>query len=143
MGLKMMKRTYTELILLPTFEERFEYLKLDGKVGESTFGFDRYLNQAFYSSKEWRSIRNQVILRDRACNLGLEGHDIYGFIFVHHMNPITEEDIRSGDSSVFDPEFLICMNKDTHNAIHYGLTKKPKDIFAVRRPNDTCPWRVE
>lgn len=138
----MSTRTYSELILLPSFEERFSYLKLDGKVGESTFGFDRYLNQTFYTSKEWRSIRNKVILRDKACNLAVDGYDIGGFIFVHHMNPITVDEVMAGDPKIFDPEFLICMDKETHDAIHYGLERVPKLHFAVRTPNDTCPWRV-
>ena len=136
-----MIKTYSELIRLPTFEERFEYLRLDGRVGEDTFGFDRYLNQLFYRSYEWRKIRDYVIVRDNACDLGVEGYDIYGKVLIHHMNPITARDIESRTDLLLDPEYLICVTHDTHNAIHYGdenlLFKAP----IVRRPNDTCPWK--
>lgn len=137
-----MTRRYSELIKLPTFEERFQYLKLDGTVGASTFGFDRYLNQVFYRSPEWKKLRNEIILRDNACDLAMEGYDIHGqSIIIHHMNPITAEEIEHRDASIFDPEFLITTVLNTHNAIHYGdeslLPKKP----VMRTPNDTCPWR--
>lgn len=137
-----MIRTYSELIKLPTFEERFQYLKLDGTVGASTFGFDRYLNQVFYRSPEWKKIRNEIILRDNGCDLAMEGYEIRGrSIIIHHMNPITVEEIKHRDSTIFDPEFLITTVLTTHNAIHYGdeslLPKKP----VMRTPNDTCPWR--
>lgn len=137
-----MTRRYSELIKLPTFEERFQYLKLDGTVGASTFGFDRYLNQVFYRSPEWKKLRNEIILRDNACDLAMEGYEIYGrSIIIHHMNPITVEEIEHRDSMIFDPEFLITTVLATHNAIHYGdeslLPKKP----VMRTPNDTCPWR--
>ena len=134
-------RTYSELILLPTFEERFEYLKLDGRVGEDTFGFDRYLNQVFYRSHEWKKIRDHVIIRDNACDLGIEGLDIYGKVLIHHMNPITVKDIESRSKILLDPEYLICTVHNTHNAIHYGdenlLIKTPIE----RTKNDTCPWK--
>ena len=137
----MIIRTYSELIKLPTFEERFQYLKLDGDVGVETFGFDRYLNQAFYSSDEWKSIRNQVIIRDNGCDLGIEGREIYKRIIIHHMNPITKEDLLYRTEYLLNPEYMICTMKNTHDAIHYGdenlLFKEPIE----RKPNDTCPWR--
>ena len=139
--MSMKIRTYSELILLPTFEERFEYLRLDGRVGEDTFGFDRYLNQLFYRSYEWKKIRDQVIIRDNGCDLGIEGYDIYGKILIHHMNPITARDIADRTELLLNPEYLICVTHDTHNAIHYGdenlIIKAPIE----RRPNDTCPWK--
>ena len=134
-------RTYSELILLPTFEERFEYLRLDGKVGEDTFGFDRYLNQLFYRSQEWRKIRDYIIVRDNACDLGVEGCDIYSKVLIHHMNPITARDIEKRTELLLDPEYLICTTHNTHNAIHYGdenlIIKSP----IARTKNDTCPWK--
>ena len=137
----MIIRTYSELIKLPTFEERFQYLKLDGDVGVETFGFDRYLNQAFYSSDEWKSIRNQVIIRDNGCDLGIEGREIYKRIIIHHMNPITKEDLLYRTEYLLNPEYMICTMKNTHDAIHYGdenlLFKDPIE----RKPNDTCLWR--
>lgn len=137
----MIIRTYSELIKLPTFEERFQYLKLNGDVGVETFGFDRYLNQAFYSSDEWKSIRNQVIIRDDGCDLGIEGREIYKRIIIHHMNPITKEDLLYRTEYLLNPEYMICTMKNTHDAIHYGdenlLFKEPVE----RKPNDTCPWR--
>ena len=137
----MIIRTYSELIKLSTFEERFQYLKLNGDVGVETFGFDRYLNQAFYSSDEWKSIRNQVIIRDNGCDLGIEGREIYKRIIIHHMNPITKEDLLYRTEYLLNPEYMICTMKNTHDAIHYGdenlLFKEPVE----RKPNDTCPWR--
>ena len=137
----MIIRTYSELIKLPTFEERFQYLTLNGDVGVETFGFDRYLNQAFYSSDEWKSIRNQVIIRDNGCDLGIEGREIYKRIIIHHMNPITKEDLLYRTEYLLNPEYMICTMKNTHDAIHYGdenlLFKEPVE----RKPNDTCPWR--
>ena len=135
-------RTYSELITLPTFEERYRYLKLDGVVGEDTFGFDRYLNQEFYQrDQEWKRIRDFVIIRDQGCDLGVEGREIRGKILVHHMNPITKEDILKRSEFLLNPEYLICTLKSTHDAIHYGdenlLMKGPIE----RKPNDTCPWR--
>lgn len=136
-----MIRTYSELITLPTFEERFEYLRLGGKVGAETFGFDRYLNQIFYKSDKWLSVRDKVIIRDNGCDLGIEGREIYGRILVHHMNPITMDDIVNHSSWILDPEYLITTVKNTHDAIHYSdenlLIKDPIE----RRKNDMCPWR--
>lgn len=134
-------RTYSELILLPTFEERFEYLRLDGKVGEDTFGFDRYLNQLFYRSQEWRKIRDYVIVRDNACDLGVEGCDIYSKVLIHHMNPITARDIEKRTELLLDPEYLICTTHNTHNAIHYGDENLIIKIPVVRTKYDTCPWK--
>ena len=116
----MIIRTYSELITIPTFEERFEYLRLDGRVGETTFGFDRYLNQAFYKDPEWLRIRNEVIIRDQGCDLAIEDHEIRGRILVHHMNPIRAEDIIERSRFLLEPEYLICTMKITHDAIHYG-----------------------
>lgn len=141
-----MIRTYSELITIPTFVERYRYLRLDGKVGEETFGFDRYLNQLFYKSDEWRSVRDYVIIRDTGngnyCrDLGVDGHDIHGRILVHHMNPITIDDILQRSEFLLNPEYLICTIKSTHDAIHYGdenlLITEPVE----RTMNDTCPWR--
>lgn len=134
-------RTYSELITFPTFKERFEYLRLDGIVGEDTFGFDRYMNQIFYKSKEWQSLRNQIIIRDNGCDLGLEGYEIQGKILIHHMNPITPADIVNRSDYLLNPDFLISTMLSTHNAIHYGdeslIAKDPIE----RSKNDTCPWR--
>ena len=118
MGTKI--RTYSELIQIPTFEERFEYLKLRGNVGNQTFGYDRYLNQNFYKSSLWRSIRHKIILRDMGCDLAIEGREIYGKIIIHHMNPLTVNDIEESSIYLMNPEFLICVSNDTHQAIHYG-----------------------
>lgn len=135
-------RTYSELIQLPTFEERFRYLRLKGSVGKETFGFDRYLNQNFYRSSSWKRVRDQVIVRDNGCDLGIEDRIIYGKILIHHMNPINDEDILNMTDILLNPEYLICVTLDTHNAIHYGdedlLTKEP----VVRFKNDTCPWKL-
>lgn len=134
-------RTYTQLIKLPTFEERFEYLKLDGTVGEDTFGFDRYLNQIFYRSPEWKRVRDEVIIRDNGCDLGIPGHEIYGRILIHHMNPIAVKDILDRADILLNPEYLISTVHRTHNAIHYGnINLLPKGPI-VRTPNDTCPWK--
>lgn len=141
MVMTMTIRTYSELITIPTFEERYEYLKIGGKVGEETFGFERYLNQEFYKSHEWQSIRRQVIVRDLGCDLGIEGREIHGKIIVHHMNPITIDDIIEASDFLLNPEYLICTLKNTHDAIHYGdeslLIKAPVE----RTKNDTCPWK--
>lgn len=135
-----MIRTYSELSELSTFEERFQYLRLDGSVGKETFGFDRYLNQVFYRSQKWKSVRDKVIIRDNGCDLGMNGYTIYGRIIIHHMNPLTIEDIEKESKFLLDPEFLICTVHHTHNAIHYGdeslLMKAPIE----RKENDTCPW---
>lgn len=142
--MKTIKR-YSELILLPTFEERFEYLKLKGSVGVETFGFNRYLNQALYNSHEWKSFRRKIILRDsfkdHACDLGIADRAIGGIVILHHINSLTEEDILNRDPKIFDEENIISCSLNTHNAIHYGdsslLIKEP----IMRFPNDTCPWR--
>ena len=135
-------RTYSELITLPTFEERFNYLKLKGQVGKDTFGFDRWLNQIVYRDPEWKSVRDYVIVRDNGCYLGIDGYEINGRILVHHMNPISKEDILERSKYLLDPEFLISTIHNTHNAIHYGdedlLIKTPIE----RTKNDTCPWKV-
>lgn len=134
-------KTYSELITLPTFEERFEYLKIGGKVGVDTFGFDRYLNQVFYRSNEWKSIRDKVIIRDNGCDLGIEGREIYSKIIVHHMNPITKDDILNRSNFLLNPEFLICTIKLTHDAIHYGDSSILLAEPSIRTKNDTCPWK--
>lgn len=134
-------RTYSELVLLPTFKERFEYLKLSSVVGKDTFGFDRYLNQQFYRTSVWKKVRDAVIIRDNGCDLGVEGYEIYDRILIHHMNPITADDIIKHSDWIVDPNQLICTSFRTHNAIHYGdislIDKQP----TIRKPNDTCPWR--
>lgn len=136
-----MSRSYSELSKLSTFLERFEYLKLGGVVGEETFGSKRYLNQAFYTSKEWRRARDLVILRDNGCDMGVEGADIHGKIYIHHMNPITYEDIVRRRDSVLDPGNLICVSMETHEAIHYGDAHLlPCITLQIRMPNDTCLW---
>lgn len=137
----MIIKSYSELKRLQTFEERYNYLRLKGRVGEDTFGFDRVFNQMFYSSKEWKSVRDKVIIRDNGCDLGVEGYDIYGKIIVHHMNPISLDDIRENTEFLMNPEFLICTTHNTHNAIHYGdasLIPKPP---VERSRFDTCPWK--
>lgn len=134
-------RTYSELILLPTFEERFEYLKLDGIVGEETFGYDRYLNQLLYTSPEWRSLRNKIIIRDNGCDLAMPGREIYGKIMIHHMNPISVDDIVKRSEFLLNPEYLISTIMNTHNAIHYGDSELLYKDPIVRTKNDTCPWR--
>lgn len=133
-------RSYSELITLPTFEERFEYLKLSGRVGESTFGFDRFINQSFYRSKEWRDIRNRVIARDEGCDLADPDHKIYGSILIHHMNPLTVEDIEEGSKYLLDPEYLITTQNLTHNAIHYGDKSLLPKEYIERKPGDTRMW---
>lgn len=134
-------RTYSELILLPTFQERYEYLRLNGIVGEDTFGWERYINQEFYHSQEWRRIRDYVIIRDNGCDLAIDGYFIRSRIYIHHMNPITSQDIVRHSGIVVDPEFLVCVSMDTHNAIHYGDASKLRQEPVIRRPNDTCPWK--
>lgn len=134
-------KTYSELITLPTFEERYRYLRLQGTVGKDTFGFDRYLNQKFYRSAEWKRIRDQVIIRDNGCDLGIDDRMIHGRILIHHMNPITDKDILNVTDALLNPEFLICVTHETHNAIHYGDENQLVSAPVVRRPNDTCPWK--
>ena len=135
-------RTYSELSQLKTFEERYQYLKLTGRVGEETFGFDRYLNQLLYRSKRWRQIRNQVIVRDNGRDLGVEGHEMFSKIIIHHMNPVTIEDLENESELVFDPEYLISVSHNTHNAIHYGDESLLVIAPIERTPNDTCPWKT-
>jgi hypothetical protein len=134
-------RCYSELIEIPTFEERFRYLQLNGSVGKDTFGFDRYMNQAFYQSREWKRVREHVILRDNGCDLGVDGYTIYGKILIHHMNPITVRDIATVSSFLMNPEYLICVSHTTHNAIHYGDENLIPKGPIIRTPNDTCPWK--
>lgn len=139
---QMITRTYNELILLPTFEERFEYLRLKGKVGEDTFGFDRYINQKFYRSIEWKRIRDQVILRDKGCDLGIDDREIFGKAIIHHMNPVSISDVVDATEYLLNPEFLICTTLETHNAIHYGDADQILRTNPIeRKPNDTCPWK--
>lgn len=135
-------RTYSELITIPTFKGRYEYLRIGGKVGEETFGFDRYLNQTFYKSDVWRKVRDIVIVRDMGCDLAIEGREIFGKILVHHMNPITIKDILNKSEYLVDPEFLICTTKSTHDAIHYGDSSLLITEPIVRTKHDTCPWKI-
>lgn len=141
MVIRMKIRTYTELSKLTTFESRYRYLRLGGTVGKETFGFDRYLNQILYQSPKWKSSRNHVIIRDNGCDLGIEGHEIQGRVLVHHMNPITIEDIEKESEFLFDPEYLISTIHNTHNAIHYGDDSLLFLPPVERSINDTCPWR--
>lgn len=136
-------KSYSELIQFNTFEERYRYLKLDGILGEITFGYDRYLNQVLYTSAEWKRTRNEVILRDNACDLAFPGHDIYArkYVIIHHMNPITKEMILNRDPLIFEPEYLITTTLRTHNAIHYGDENQISHDPIVRTANDTVPWK--
>lgn len=134
-------KCYTELSKLKTFKERFEYLKIGGQVGEDTFGFDRYLNQALYTSPEWRHVRNEVLIRDEGRDLGVEGRDIFKYAIIHHMNPITERQILDRDPEIFNPEYLITVSHKTHNAIHYGNYELLDDEITERTSNDTTPWK--
>ena len=136
-----MIRTYSELSMLTSFKDRFRYLKLDGAVGEATFGFDRYLNQLFYRSQQWRKIRDEVIVRDCGCDLGIEGYEIYKYAMIHHMNPITAKDIQDESDYLLNPEYLITTTQRTHNAIHYGDEDLLLTMPVERTKNDTCPWR--
>lgn len=142
-AMKTMKtiRTYSELILLPTFEERYRYLKLEGSVGIATFGFDRYLNQTLYRSPEWKRFRREIIIRDNGCDLAMEDYDIYGRILIHHIDPLTPDDVVRRDPKIFDPENVICVSHNTHNAIHYGDEELLITEPIVRTQNDTCPWK--
>lgn len=139
-----MMKTYTELISLPTFEERFEYLKMNGRVGAETFGYDRYLNQVFYNSHEWRQFRHQIIIRDNACDLGIEDRPILrkGQLLIHHMNPITKKQLIDRDPDLMNPEYVIvCMKNPTHEAIHYGdASLLVQNDLIVRTKGDTCLW---
>lgn len=136
-----MIRTYKELSKLPTFEERFNYLRLKGSVGQDTFGFDRVFNQLFYRSSEWKRIRQQIIIRDNGCDLAVCGHEIYGKILIHHMNPITITDIENATDFLLNPDYLICTSHKTHNAIHYSNADMRQKAPIERRKNDTCPWK--
>jgi hypothetical protein len=136
----MESRCYSELSKLKTFEERFDYLQLKGKVGVDTFGFDRYLNQRFYTSAEWKRARRDVIIRDNGCDLGVPGYELQNGIYVHHMNPISVEDLIHGETWIIDPEFLICVSYNTHQAIHYGDRSLLPKLPVERSMNDHCPW---
>ncbi len=133
-------RTYTELSRLKTIESRFLYLKLRGQPGDATFGFDRWINQAFYRSREWQRARREVIARDYGCDLGIPGYEIHQGLYIHHMNPMTVEEIVQGDDSILDPEFLITVTHTTHNAIHYGIENQLPRVYQERRPGDTKLW---
>ena len=137
-----MIRTYEELSKCQTFIQRFNYLKLGDKVGKETFGYDRYINQRFYKTPKWKKLRDEIIIRDDGCDLGHPDFPIYGRIIIHHMNPLTKDDIIHSSEYLLDPKYLVCVSHDTHNAIHYGnsdllLVEEP----VIRKPNDTCPWR--
>lgn len=134
-------KTYSELITIPDYKSRFDYLKLNGTVGEDTFGYDRYLNQILYHSAEWRNLRSTIIIRDNSCDLAVDGFDIYSRILIHHINPITVDDIIKRNPIVFDPENLICVTHNTHNAIHYSDEKLLSVGPVTRSANDTCPWK--
>lgn len=136
-----MIRSYSELCTLNTFEDRYKYLRLSGAVGKDTFGFDRYLNQIFYRSQEWKSVRDKVIIRDDGCDLGVKGYEIHGRIYIHHMNPIMLKDIEQRTDLLLNPEYLISTTHSTHNAIHYGDESLLPLIPKERSANDTCPWK--
>ena len=138
----MMSRHYSELITIDSFEDRYEYCRLSGRVGAETFGFDRYLNQMFYSSAEWKQFRQHILVRDNGLDLAHKDRPIIGRVFVHHLNPLSVEDLKFGGARLFDPENFVCVSFDTHQAIHYGdrTLLAPSDLV-VRRPNDTVPWR--
>lgn len=139
---KFMKiKSYSEMCSFSTFIERFNYLKLNGKVGIETFGFDRYLNQVLYCSQEWKRFRRQVIIRDNGCIFGLDGYDINGRLIVHHINPITLEQIEQRDPMIFSMENVVCVTHNVHEAIHYGDESLIPTDPIIRKPNDTCPWK--
>lgn len=135
-----MIRTFSELITMASFEKRFEYLKLPGAVGAKTFGFDRYINQRFYTSREWQDVRSKVIARDYGCDLAIRGRDIHDRIYIHHMNPILPNDLYSGNPDIINPEFLICTSKSTHLAIHFGDKDQLQQLPRERRQGDTRLW---
>lgn len=141
MVIRMSIRTYSELITIPSFIDRFLYLKLGGTVGQETFGFDRYLNQTLYRSTEWKRFRRDMIIRDNGMDLACEGYDIVGKILLHHINPITDKDVLRRDYKIFDPENVICVSLNTHNAIHYGDESLLMTTPIIRTKNDTCPWK--
>lgn len=134
-------KSYKELIKLKTFEERLRYLQLNANVGIETFGSGRWLNQRLYHSSLWADVKNEIILRDNGCDLGLEGYEIRGRIYIHHLNPITKEDVLNNSSKLYDPNNLICVSFDTHQSIHYGSECAALSQLVERRPNDTCPWK--
>ena len=136
-----MNKSYSEMLKFKTFRERFAYLKLNGRVGIETFGYDRYLNQILYSSKEWKKFRDQIIIRDDGCDLGIEDRIIRTKILIHHINPITKKDILDRSSIIFDPENVVCVSHRTHEAIHYGDVDLLLEDYTPRKPNDTIPWR--
>ena len=133
-------KTYSELLTFNTFEARFEYLRLDGVVGSETFSNHRHLNQTLYRSNRWRTLRRQIIIRDGGCDLGVVGHDVTTKILVHHINPLRVDDLVNNTRHVFDPDNLICVSHDTHQALHYGLTVPTSNVITIRRPGDTTPW---
>lgn len=136
-----MIKTYTELIKFPTIEQRFQYAKLNGAVGIETFGWDRYLNQKFYQSRDWKDFRNEMIIRDNGCDLAMEGYEIHGGLFLHHLNPITVDDILENKFALLDPENVICVSRRMHQAIHYGDEDMIPKPLVERQPGDTIPWR--
>lgn len=138
----MSTKSYNELSKLSSFKDRYDYARLHGSVGTETFGYDRYLNQSFYRSAEWKKVRNQVILRDDGCDLGTPGVKIHGKIIIHHLNPLTLEDVENCSEKMLDPNNLVCVSQSTHNAIHYGDDEivRSKELVE-RKPNDTCPWK--
>ena len=138
--MSLMIRTYSELRQFDTFLERFRYLELKGSVGRSTFGFDRHVNQRFYRSSEWRNVRHHVISRDLGCDLGVADHEIYDKVLIHHMNPMTIDDIADGNDAIIDPQFLICTSHKTHNAIHFGDESQLPKLPVTRSPGDTKLW---
>lgn len=137
---KIVIRTYSKIKRFQTFGARYDYLRLGGLVGDPTFGYDRWINQMLYTSTRWRAVRDKIIIRDDGCDLGIEGREIHDKIIVHHMNPITMEDIENDNPIIYDPEFLICTSVNTHNAIHFGDESLLLRLPAERRPGDTCPW---
>ena len=139
--MSMRNKSYLELIQIPTFQERYEYLKIGGRIGEETFGFDRHLNQTLYRSSEWKHFRRQIIIRDKGCDLGCEGYELYDKILIHHINPITIDDVLNRASCIFDPNNVICTSLNTHNAIHYGDSELLVTEPIKRTKNDTCPWK--
>lgn len=139
--MNMKIKTYSELITLPTFLERFKYLQIGGQVGAETFGYDRYLNQILYNTKEWKRFRRDIIVRDCGCDMACEGYEVFDRIIIHHINPLTVEDILRRDPKIFDPENVIAVSLNTHNAIHYGDESLLNLGPIERTPNDTCPWK--
>lgn len=137
----MRRRSYSELRQLSTFKERYDYLKLNGRVGAETFGYNRYVNQRFYRSTEWKHIRDQIIIRDNGCDLGVEGYGLHSRIYIHHLNPMTVDDIDQGRQMILDPDNLICVSFDTHQAIHFGDESLLPQLPIERISGDTCPWR--